>query len=258
MKKIANIILWFVLAGGIAALVGFAEISHKDIRCSKLDVHLNYQDENCLITADEIRQEVLIAGDSFSGKKISDINIAWIEQMVRENYYIEQAEVYTTLNGNLNVDVTQRRPMARLITPEQKSIYLGKRGFLFPVRTGFTARVPVVNGYLLDNLTAGRHVQDSMFLDGKNNTVELYELMKHIDGSPFLRSLIEQVYINESNQFELIPKVGRQIIIFGDANDMAGKFTKLEIFYREGMKKAGWNKVSSIDLRFKNQVICAK
>ena len=56
----------------------------------------------------------------------------------------------------------------------------------------------------------------------------------------------------------MVPKVGRHLILFGDMGDMESKFTKLKAFYAQGMKKAGWDKYSRINLKFKDQVVCEK
>jgi cell division protein FtsQ len=36
------------------------------------------------------------------------------------------------------------------------------------------------------------------------------------------------------------------------------KLTRLEKFYRYGLSQAGWNKYSSINLEFDNQIICKR
>jgi cell division protein FtsQ len=47
--------------------------------------------------------------------------------------------------------------------------------------------------------------------------------------------------------------------VFGDAKDFEEKFEKLKTFYTEGLNKTdGWNKYSTINIKYKNQVVCTK
>jgi cell division protein FtsQ len=66
-------------------------------------------------------------------------------------------------------------------------------------------------------------------------------------------------HLNNEKEFELYPAVGNQKILFGKATDIAEKFEKLKIFYNEGLNKTdNWNKYSTINLKYKNQVVCTK
>ncbi|RLD54531.1 MAG: cell division protein FtsQ, partial [Bacteroidetes bacterium] len=80
----------------------------------------------------------------------------------------------------------------------------------------------------------------------------------YINDDEFLKAQIEQIYVTESKEFELIPKVGRQLILFGGIENMEKKFNNLIAFYKKGMKNNGWTKYKTINLKFENQVVCAK
>ncbi|MBK7433459.1 MAG: hypothetical protein IPI66_05780 [Chitinophagaceae bacterium] len=56
----------------------------------------------------------------------------------------------------------------------------------------------------------------------------------------------------------MIPKIGKQVIVFGDASDIAGKMSKLKLFYRNVMVKAGWQYYSTINLQYKDQVVAKR
>ena len=87
---------------------------------------------------------------------------------------------------------------------------------------------------------------------------KLYIINRYIQEDSFLQAQIEQIYINKSNEIELVPKVGRHLILFGDIDNMETKFENLIVFYEQGMKKAGWKKYKTINLKYSNQVICSK
>jgi cell division protein FtsQ len=67
------------------------------------------------------------------------------------------------------------------------------------------------------------------------------------------------LYINTDKEIELYPAVGGHKIIFGKGDDIEEKFEKLKVFYREGLNSIdSWNKYSSINLKYKSQVVCIK
>jgi hypothetical protein len=53
----------------------------------------------------------------------------------------------------------------------------------------------------------------------------------------------------------MIPKIGKQLIVFGDGNEAEEKLKKLKLFYKEIMVKAGWDNYSVINVQYKNQVV---
>ena len=71
-------------------------------------------------------------------------------------------------------------------------------------------------------------------------------------------AMIDQIDITTQRLFEMIPKIGNQLIVFGDATDVDVKLGKLKIFYKEIMVKAGWNNYSVINVQYKNQVVAKR
>ena len=69
---------------------------------------------------------------------------------------------------------------------------------------------------------------------------------------------IQQIFVNKEKEFELIPLVGAQIILFGKIDNYKDKFRNLEATYKRGFLYKGWNKYKKINLKYENQVICEK
>ena len=56
-------------------------------------------------------------------------------------------------------------------------------------------------------------------------------------------AMIDQVDITPQRTFEMIPKFGNTIIVFGDGKNAEEKFEKLRIFYKTVIVKAGWQQI---------------
>ena len=74
----------------------------------------------------------------------------------------------------------------------------------------------------------------------------------------FWMAQIDQVNILKDKTFEMIPKVGNQVIEFGNADHYQDKFKNLMVFYKNVLPKAGWNKYSLINAKFQGQIIAIK
>ena len=84
-------------------------------------------------------------------------------------------------------------------------------------------------------------------------------MANYIKNDTLLNSLITQAYINKEREIELYPAIGNQKILFGSGTDIADKFEKLKIFYTQGLNSVnGWDRYSTINLKYKNQVVCIK
>ena len=74
----------------------------------------------------------------------------------------------------------------------------------------------------------------------------------------FWNDQIEQIYVNQNNDVELIPRVGEQVIMLGSFENFEEKLANLKLFYDQAVPKVGWDKYSIINLKYKDQIVCTK
>jgi cell division protein FtsQ len=172
--------------------------------------------------------------------------------------------VAVTVSGDVNINIKQRKPVVRIMNTHGESFYIDNKATIMPLADHYTARVLVVNGFIpekysqLYNYSILQIEKDSAF---KAITVidDIYEVANYIKNDTLLNSLITQAYINKEREIELYPAIGNQKILFGTGTDIADKFEKLKIFYTQGLNSVnGWDKYSTINLKYKNQVVCIK
>lgn len=252
MNRVLHIIFWVIIAAGILVLVSFIEAKHKQTTCKSFDISIEYDDDDPLISVDEIRQTIYDSFDTLIGKKLSDINPVQIENMVNDIDFVANADVYTSITGKMNISVTQRKPIVRIVNTSNQGFYLDQTGEAFPTNQGFPSRVLIANGVI------GIDYSDTLSIANNSKLVEIYRLATYIQNDPLLKIQIEQIFVTKNREYEFVPKVGRHIIIFGGIENMNEKFKKLLVFYRKGINSAGWNTYKSINLKFENQVVCSK
>jgi cell division protein FtsQ len=64
--------------------------------------------------------------------------------------------------------------------------------------------------------------------------------------------------VNDKSQVELVPRVGNQHILLGDASNLPTKMENLATFYKEVMPHVGWNVYKEINLMYKDQIVAVK
>ncbi|MEO6884381.1 MAG: hypothetical protein ABI199_10215 [Bacteroidia bacterium] len=264
MKKIIHISFWSLLLAGLLVLLGFVSKKQDAMLCKSLEINIKNSDGNFFINQDDIKKMIHSKGDSIVNQPFSTVNIFGLENTLDNNAYIADAEVYSTVNGDVKINVQQRQPLVRLFDKDGESFYIDVTGKLMPLSDEYTSRVLVVNGNLQESYA--KYYNDNMNDVWKDSTLNkqtmlgsIYTLATYINGDSLLKAQFEQIYVSEDSDFVLIPRVGKNKIVLGDASDLDEKFNKLKVFYREGLNTTGWwDKYAIINLKFKDQIVCTK
>ena len=176
---------------------------------------------------------------------------------------VEKVDVFKQMGGNWKISVKVRKPLSRVFNSKGESYYVDRYGNKMSTSANFCARVMIFSGNIPDKKDSINvdDIINNKFLKSSNSLDQIYRISKYVCDDPFLRSLIAQVHRNQWGDFILIPQVGGHEIVFGTANsdqDVKEKFEKLKTFYKEGIPYEGWNKYSSINLKYKNQIVGKK
>lgn len=259
MRRFFKILFWVLFLAGIGAGLVLVEMQHENTVCKGFTLGIMDNNQDPLIGEAELRQEILSITDTLTGKKLKDIDLMQINSILSDNPYVLRADIQTNISGYLDIEIELRKAIMLVINKDGVSYYLDEDGYLLPKNEGYPSRVVIANGYISDGLSKiGRKKIHFSELSKPNRVKELYAMASYIDRSGFLKRMISQVWVNKKGSYELIPLVGNYTARFGTIDEMAAKFEKLETFYREGAGKAGWIDYRSVDLRYKNQIICSK
>lgn len=92
--------------------------------------------------------------------------------------------------------------------------------------------------------------------------MKLLTFVKFVEDDDFWRSEVVQIAAHTAPsgalEVDLVPRSGRHTIRFGRLEREEEKFGKLLGFYRSGLSRIGWSEYRTIDLRYRNQVVCKK
>ncbi len=243
--KILKTILKLTILFGAAAYLFYALIGLnkpvKDQVCTGLDIVVKDPSNTHFINENEVR-EILVANKLFpEGKALEKVSLSQLEKVLTSNPYIDEALCYKTAEGRVAIHVVPRIPILHVLNNVGEDFYIDQRGGTMPRGHHHTDLI-VLTGYV-NKATAGK----------------LYAPMGILlNSDEFWNKQIQEIYITQNGEMEVTPRVGDHVILLGDTSDLSDKLRRMRIFYTEGLNKAGWNLYKTINLKFKDQVICTR
>jgi cell division protein FtsQ len=256
IKKIIFAMLWLVVGVSTAVLLAAAIRKKDTANCKKIDIKITgienslLGDEKFVDEKDILNTIKNVCNANPVGKSIGSFDLKKIEIELEKSKWVKNAELFFDNNDVLKVKVQEREPVARIFTTGNTSFYIDSAIHILSLSDRFSARLPVFTGFPSDKMVLSS--ADSNLLK------DIKDISIAIQKDSFRMAMIEQVDITAQYNFEMIPKIGNQVIVFGNAADAAEKFNKLELFYKNVMVKAGWSKYSVINVQFNNQVVAKR
>ncbi|MDB5016168.1 MAG: cell division protein FtsQ [Mucilaginibacter sp.] len=246
-KRILTGLAVVICLGGLITLMSFIEVKKAEVVCKDVKVYI--PGNQYFIDRQEVDNILQINSHAIIGRHMEDINIHELETRLKANPFIEFAKVYTDMDGIINVEISQRQPILRLMNRFDQDFYVDQHGLKIPLSTNFTARVLVANGYI-DELFANR-------VDTLHTAMarELFKTADYIRKDSLWDAQIAQIYVNKDHEIELIPRVGNNRILIGDADSLEVKFHNLLVFYKKAIPQVGWDTYKMINVKYANQVV---
>jgi len=247
-KKVLNMILWSIAIVLIVISLGFSVKQSQQLKCSGINVDITDSVQESFIRSNDIRQWVNRNHPAIFGKPLQSVDLRKIEDGLRKLQSIEDVAVYTNVAdngvksfGTLVVRLKQREPVFRVVG-SGSVFYMDKFGKVINWSPRFTPRVLIVGGVVSADFARKK----------------LLPLINFINDDTFWSAQIDQIYVNAVGELSMIPRVGEQLILFGDPEDFQIKFRNLKALYTDGFKNGGWSIYKSINVEFRNQIVCTK
>ena len=188
------------------------------------------------ISADSIQNSI----NKYILTSKESISLSGIEQEIDKNTFVEKSQVYLKIGHELNVDIKQKEPIARLITSDS-IFYLDKNSNFMSLSKLKSSNVPIVFGF-----------------NKKSDLKYLTEISLIIKKDEFLNKSISQIFIKDDQKIDLKMRGNNTIIEFGNNKRLKNKIQNLKAFYNRTISKNAIDKYKKINLQFENQVVVVK
>ncbi|MGZ3918775.1 MAG: cell division protein FtsQ/DivIB [Bacteroidia bacterium] len=263
-KKLLVAVLWIVAIAGVTGSLAFVSKSERNVVVKNLNISIHNNEENLFLSEKDVKDFLAERNENLVSESYKNISIPQVEKALNSHPAIENAEVCADMNGEVKINVTQRTPVCRIINMDGESYYIDSQSKLMPLNDNYSARVIVASGNITEPYSrryqySVKQIKDNKLFKEISILDDVYDVVEYIQSDSLLTSLIHQVYVNDEKELELFPAVGNHKIIFGNTEHLSEKFNKLKLFYTQGLNKSdSWNKYSTINLKYKNLVVCTK
>ena len=169
-------------------------------------------------------------------RKIGDVKIPELEKKINENPFVDSANVYMNLNGNLNVDIKQRVPVFRL-SKNGKDFYVDEKGVEFPISRNFSYPCMLVMG----DVDASEYQ-------------ELGQLVEKIDKDDFSKKYFIGIK-KEKDSYNLLTSDGNYKVEIGDLDNIDFKVKGFKTFVEKYLVYQNPQKYKKISVKYNNQIV---
>ncbi|MFC2129557.1 cell division protein FtsQ/DivIB [Bacteroidota bacterium] len=260
IRKILHIVFWLLILSWFIIILGFISDKSSEIMCKRISIEVSDSSEVKFITTANVWEMIKETDIDIQGYPVSEINTRHLERSLERNPYVENAEAYITVDGDLYLKVEQRKPVVRVMPQGRGGFYIDSNGEFLPLSSSYSPMVLLVTGNLFvpENIRLeGLQHKDSVDTE-HSYLFEVLDFARYIDTHPFWKQQIVQIYRDRAGDYELIPRVGAHQILFGTMENYEEKLRNLKLLYEQGFQMYGWNNYSKINLKYSNQVICTK
>ena len=240
-KKISLAVFITLLVMTLFVVLVFVVPNKNERTCQNIHLVVSDYDQFKFISDKDVSAQLKNSSLYPIGKKYAEINLAEIEKSLLKLNMVKDVRCYFDNNGDINVSVTQRVPVFRVVT-EGYDYYIDNDRKRMPTSIKFSAYVPVVTGNVNFEFA----------------TTNLYDFVVYLQSKSRWRSAFTQIYVYPNNKIELVPRVGDFIIKLGTLDRYESKLEKLDKFLEVLPKYHSWDKYSVINLEFRDQVVCTK
>lgn len=182
--------------------------------------------------------------DSVKGKYIKDIELSEILKIIRKNRFVADVRVNPLFNGEFQIFVTERVPIAVSVNSVNELVFIDASGYAFPfVQDSTIIDYPVVRGIIgTENFVTAAYVLNKIM----------------IDCPEYLQIVSEIMPGRGHNTFEIISSdYGYRIIIDGQTN-LAEQLKKYYVFLSSSICANDKVKIDYLDLRWEKRLVIGK
>ena len=256
VKKILSIVLWVATA---AALVWLFVYAREDYLHTPLkSINLIPETDSGFVSKSALHKELEdFCKELGRSKEIKAVNMIDIQNHLDANPWIESSASNIDLNGTLNVNFKEYTPQFRVFGKDGQTRYVTRSGMVIPPSPVYTPYVLIASGnFDIKDDSLSYALNDT--LDRDRNLINALHWFEAIEGNSFIRNCVGQLYCNGRNEFEITVKGIEARVIIGDTCDAADKLKRLEIFMKQRVNHPETKELKSINLNYKNQIVCTK
>ena len=237
-SRTATILSILVLIGCIITLLGFTYADKVEKRITSINISIIDDVDSKFLTVPRVRTHL----DSYGkiiGELEKDLQLEAMHSHLTNIPSVLNVKIFSNLNGELIIELTQRKAQARVHIDKSSDYYIDELGESMPLDPNYSERVPIIHAKNIEEVS------------------QAISFIKEIENDEFWTSLIDQIIVHPLGELEIIPRIGARVFL-GSSPEPEELRRNLLTFYRAQIKTGNLKDYSRIDLSYKNQVIAKR
>lgn len=259
--KVRHSLGLLLLAACAAVLVLSSGMARRELRSrtcqgkGKLQVTVTDSLERRFVARADVQEWLDKEYGAYAGLPLDSVDLTRIEKLICSHSAVRDCEAWITDDGVLHVELSQRQPVIRL-EDGQNACYADESGFLFPLQSRGSVKVPVVGGKLPFPVQRGfkGHLEDPEKALWLNQVIGL---VNYMEGTVWEKD-IQKISVRGNGELLLYPVQGKEVFLFGPPVRIQEKFKLLTAYYRSVVPSKEPGYYSKVDLRYRKQLVCKK
>lgn len=241
---------------GLVGLVGvgmlMSLVNKKDQVQVCTDLKVMVEGKETFIDQNDISSMIKEKFGKVVGKELNALPLQKIETELMKSPYVSSADVHMDMDGTMRVAVQQREVVVRIINQVGQEYYVDSKGNKIPVTLKYVPHVMVANGNIREGYKKSLEPVTSDLVK------DLVKIVEDTKSDELWSNQIVQLYVNDEKDIEIVPRVGNQQLIIGNADSLSYKLDRLKKFYTHILPKVGSNAYSKVNVKYSGQIVCER
>lgn len=249
--------MWIVTGAALIVLFVFGRNWYMESPLKGISLSLERSHINGFVQRDSLLAQAESICDLAHHNNISNVDLQRINKLLVDNPWIESGNAFINLNDTMIIRAKEYEPVLRVYANDGHSVYVTADGVIIPSNPHYTPHLIIASGnFNIPMPKRNAHVTDSVY--ASTGIAEALVLSQAVENDSYLAGHIGQIYRNGNGDFELTVNNLPAKVIVGDISDINHKLSRLRILLEKYNDTEELINYKTLDLKYKNQIVCTK
>lgn len=237
---------------GMGSLWRHVRQEHERTVCGTLQV--NFTDSLQFVSEQDIREYLDNNFGPYIGVRLDSVQLFKIEDLLESRSAVMRCEAWTTDDGTLHLDITQRAPVLRFQNGE-RGFYVDAEGYIFPLHKSFAAPVPIVEGAIPVDIPEG-YKGEAPDEFSRKWIGGVLAMNRYISGSRSWQRNIRHIRVRPNGDLLLTLDGRDEEFIIGQPEDIPDKLMRIDRYLGSIAPTKAEGYYKTVNVKYKQQLIC--
>ncbi|HPY81696.1 MAG TPA: hypothetical protein PK548_07670 [Bacteroidales bacterium] len=251
--KIIKPLFLLLLSIAIIVIVVIAVVKTQHRICEEIDISIDYSGTSLPVSESELQELLENEGIKIIGEELKSIDEKAIFNTLKKNPFIKEIKPIRLSGNTLHIDIVLRKLIVHVFPLTGSQYFIDEDGVFVPFNKNVKERLPIANGNISETYHAKMTIKEA-----SQPLKTVFEIAKTVEKNQFYHAYFKQLFVNQQNEIEIVPSVGKHIILMSSGADVEEKLFQLEKTCQQGLAYMNPDQYRVLDLRYKNRIIAKK